>query len=78
MHRSHEAAARLSAIDALQNDLLRRLDELERQTLAVLEQYQPAMAAAAKSIISLPAQTSPAQTSPAQAPPADAPARKAA
>jgi hypothetical protein len=36
MQCSREAAARLLAIDELQDDLLRRLDELERRTESVL------------------------------------------
>jgi hypothetical protein len=36
MPSSQEAAARLLAIDELQDDLLRQLDELERRTEAVL------------------------------------------
>lgn len=38
MQSFHEAAARLLAIDELQDDLLRQLDELERRTEAVLSE----------------------------------------
>ncbi len=38
LDRSRAAATRLADIDALQDDVLRRLDELERRTAAVLAQ----------------------------------------
>ncbi len=38
LDRSHAAAARLAEIDALQDDVLRRLDDLERRTAAILAQ----------------------------------------
>jgi hypothetical protein len=38
LDRSKAAAARLAEIDALQDDVLRRLDELEHRTAAVLAQ----------------------------------------
>ena len=44
MESYREAAARLAAIDALQDDLLERLDELERRTAAVLAECQPPLA----------------------------------
>lgn len=38
LDRCREAAMRLAEIDSLQDDVLRRLDELERQTAAILAQ----------------------------------------
>jgi hypothetical protein len=59
MQSSHQAAARLAAIDALQDDLLRRLDELERKTLEVLKECQAIVGPTISPTLPLPAPASP-------------------
>jgi hypothetical protein len=44
MERTAAAAARIREIEALQDDVLRQLDELERRTAEVLARHLPAAA----------------------------------
>jgi hypothetical protein len=55
MQSFREAAARLSAIDELQDDLLRQLEELEQRTEAVLRECLPAGAVAPPDTVAQPA-----------------------